>query len=128
MTAEGAIAAAEAEGLTLLRAENTAGFKHVSVQNSNAIRPFRAQKDMGAARAHIGDFATAEEAALAVARFLRSSVTPPAPPAAARATADDGGGGDRGGDGGGSGADPREQPRQKIDDGLLRRAAQQQPR
>ena len=75
MTAEGAIAAAEAEGLTLLRAENTAGFKHVSVQNSNAIRPFRAQKDMGAARAHIGDFATAEEAALAVARFLRSSVT-----------------------------------------------------
>ena len=33
MTAAEAHAAAEAEGLTLLRADNATGFKHVSLQN-----------------------------------------------------------------------------------------------
>ena len=39
MTAEEAIAAAEEEGLTLLRAENTTGFKNVQCNNSSASKP-----------------------------------------------------------------------------------------
>ena len=83
MTAAEALAAAEAEGLTLVRAENTTGFKGVYHSN-NVSKPFHAQLRHGGPGTHLGSFATAEEAALAVARFLagggrRGAARPQAP-------------------------------------------------
>ena len=69
MTAAEAHAAAEAEGL-FVRAENPVGFKHVS-RSSSAIKLFMAQPCHGGRQHYLGCFSTAEEAALAVARFLR---------------------------------------------------------
>ena len=67
MTAADAHAAAE--GLTLLRAENATGFKGVRLGN-NVSKPFQAVLWHGGRDNYLGNFATAEEAALAVARFL----------------------------------------------------------
>ena len=69
MTAAEAHAAAEEEGLTLLRADNPTGFKHVS-RYGDASKPFKAQLKHGGRHKNLRNFATAEEAALAVARFL----------------------------------------------------------
>ena len=69
MTAAEAHAAAEEEGLALVRAENATGFKGVC-RNGSASKPFKAQLWHGGRHNHLGLFATAEEAALAVARFL----------------------------------------------------------
>ena len=66
MTAAEARSAAAEEGLSLLTAENLTGFKGVSRNPSSASKPFKVQ--IGAK--YLGTFATAEEAALAVARFL----------------------------------------------------------
>jgi hypothetical protein len=70
MTAAEAHAAAAAEGLTLLRAENVTGFKGVSRAGRSASKPFQAMQKHDGRDKHLGNFATAEEAALAVARFL----------------------------------------------------------
>ena len=67
--AAAAHAAAEAEGLALLRAENSTGFKGVCRGNS-VSKPFQARPTHGGRKKSLGHFATAEEAALAVARFL----------------------------------------------------------
>ena len=79
MTAEMALRQAEAEGLTLLRAENTTGFKGVGFK-SGRFKPYQAQFGLG-------QFATAEEAALVVARKLvaqpLAQAAAPQPPAAA---------------------------------------------
>ena len=69
MTAAEAHAAAASEGLTLLRAETATGFKGVYRNNSGST-PFKAQLWHGGRANQLGHFATAEEAALAVARFL----------------------------------------------------------
>ena len=69
MTAAEAHAAAAAEGLALLRAENPVGFKYVARQ-INCYEHFQAQLKHGGCYNYLGRFATAEEAALAVARFL----------------------------------------------------------
>ena len=69
MTAAEAHAAAASEGLALLRAENATGFKHVCLGN-NVSKPFTASLRHNGSFRHLGVFATAEEAALAVARFL----------------------------------------------------------
>ena len=69
MTAAEAHAAAESEGLTLLRAVNSTGFKGVRHQNS-ASKPFMADLYRDGRSNYLGTFATAEEAALAVARSL----------------------------------------------------------
>ena len=69
MTAAEAHAAAAAEGLALLRAENPTGFKGVYRDDRNS-KPFRANLRHGGRKQYLGNFATAEEAALAVARFL----------------------------------------------------------
>ena len=78
MTAAEALAAAAAEGLTLLRADmgirrpsrqNVTGFNCVS-RRSSASKPFKANLWRDGRTKHLGVFATAEEAALAVARFL----------------------------------------------------------
>jgi len=93
MTAEEAHAAAAAEGLTLLRAENTTGFKNVSRKTAVEVKlskPFKAQLNHGGRNHHLGHFATAEQAALAVARFLAppaAEAAPAAPPAAPLAPA-----------------------------------------
>ena len=70
MTAEEAIALAAAEGLTLVRAENPTGFKHVSRNPRSASKPFNSKLKRGGRHKYLGQFATAAEAALAVARFV----------------------------------------------------------
>ena len=73
MTAAEAHAAAAAEGLALLRAENATGFKGECRRRTyrvpNVSKPFKASLRHGGRTNSLG-FATAEEAALAVARFL----------------------------------------------------------
>ena len=61
-------AQATAEGLTLLVAENKTGYFGVSLNTSSKINPFKAQVRRGGKRVSLGSFATAEEAALCVAR------------------------------------------------------------
>ena len=87
MTAAEIHAAAAAEGLTLVRAENSAGFKGVSHDPKRASKPFHANLRHGGRSNHLGTFATAEEAALAVARFLGpegAAAAPTPEPAAER--------------------------------------------
>ena len=76
MTAEEALAAAEAEGLSLLRAENTTGYLNVS-RADNYIHPYRAHFTHKMRKVDLGRFSTAEEAALAVARFFGSEGNTP---------------------------------------------------
>ena len=78
MTVEQVYAAAEAEGLVLLRDDgNKTGFMNVSKDRSTWSNPFKGQID----GRHIGVFPTAEEAALAVARArAAANNTPEAAP------------------------------------------------
>ena len=74
MTAEQALATAEAEGLHLRTASNITGYAHVSLESRrSAGRPYRLQIRRGKRNATIyhlsGTFGTAEEAALEVARY-----------------------------------------------------------
>ena len=59
---------AEAEGLTLLKADNTTGYFGVHLSNPAKPKPYRAQVRRGGKDVCLGCFATAEEAALCVAR------------------------------------------------------------
>ena len=72
MTAAEAHATAAAEGLALVPDENATGFKYVSLINDCVSKPFKAHRKDDGRMKHLGNFATAEAAALAVARFLRS--------------------------------------------------------
>ena len=72
MTSAEAHAAAAEEGLSLVRAENPSGFKGVAHTNK-AGKPYQAQAMHGGRQEYLGTFVTAEEAALAVARSLRSA-------------------------------------------------------
>ena len=59
----------EAEvGPTLLRAENSMGYFGVSLVKPGTSKPYQAQVKRGGKKVHLGCFATAEEAALCVAR------------------------------------------------------------
>ena len=69
MSAAEAHATAEAKGLALLRAENATGFKYVR-RDDRKSKPFQAQVKQDGRNRSLGNFTTAEEAALAVARFL----------------------------------------------------------
>ena len=94
MTAAEAHAAAAAEGLSLVPAENSTGFKGVSRYTSSVSKPFQVTLCHDGRNKFLGRFATAEEAALAVARFIgpegvAAALAPPRP----GARADDGGGG-----------------------------------
>jgi len=67
LTAEEALAAAEAEGLPLIRADtNRAGFKHVRPNTSNTARPY----SLFVEKKYTASFATAEEAALSYSRRI----------------------------------------------------------
>ena len=61
-------AQAEAEGLTLLVADNKAGYFGVVLTYTGRPKPFQARVSRGGEKVHLGSFATAEEAALHVAR------------------------------------------------------------
>jgi|MDSZ01.2.fsa_nt_gb hypothetical protein len=78
MTAAEVHAAAAAEGRVLLRAENSTGFKNVYPKSSTS-KPFQAQLRQSRLTKNLGSFATAEEAALAVARFLGPAGAAPPP-------------------------------------------------
>ena len=59
---------AQAEGLTLLVAENEAGYYGVCLASPGKPKPYGARVSRGCKQVHLGSFATAEEAALCVAR------------------------------------------------------------
>ena len=59
---------AEAEGLTLLVAENTTGYFGVCLSHPGKPKPYKARVKRDGNTVHLGLFATAEEAALCVAR------------------------------------------------------------
>ena len=61
-------ARAEAEGLTLLRAENSTGYFGVCLVKPGTSKPYQAQVKRGGKKVHLGCFATAAEAALCFAR------------------------------------------------------------
>ena len=60
-------AQAQAEGLTLLVSDNTAGYFGVH-HNSGKPKPYKAQVKRGGKTVNLGSFATAEEGALCIAR------------------------------------------------------------
>tara|TARA_B110001452_G_scaffold231025_1_gene207693 strand:- start:431 stop:2908 length:2478 start_codon:yes stop_codon:yes gene_type:complete len=124
MTAEEALRQAEAEGLTLHRAEGTStGYKHVTLLTRPKAAPYRTQLNRGGEVMSFGSFATVEQAALQIARLLRQEETaaaaaaasprtskpahaaksPAEPPAESRPPRCDGGDGDGDGDSGGGG-------------------------
>ena len=59
---------AEAEGLTLLKADNKTGYFGVYLKHPGKPKPYRAQVKRGGNQMSLGYFATAEEAALCIAR------------------------------------------------------------
>ena len=67
LTREQALQQAEAEGLTLRKADTKSGYANVGVL-SGRPKPYKAEVRRGDLQVHLGYFATAEEAALCVAR------------------------------------------------------------
>ena len=61
-------AQAQAEELTLRLADNKAGYFGVKLNNPGKPKPYQAQVSRGGKGVHLGSFATAEEAALCIAR------------------------------------------------------------
>ena len=59
---------ADAEGLTLRVADNTTGYFGVNLAKPGQPKPYQARVVRGGKRVHLGSFATAEEAALCIAR------------------------------------------------------------
>ena len=68
MTSEQAQQQAKAEGLTLRVADTKSGFFSVSLAKPGKSKPYQVQMKRGGKQVHLGNFATAEEAALCVAR------------------------------------------------------------
>ena len=77
LTAAEAMAQAASEGLTLQPSANAAGYRNVSIHRHKEL-PFRVKVQRagndGHRQGHLGYFATAEEAALAVARATSDTV------------------------------------------------------
>ena len=90
-----AIEAAEAEGLTLLRADNSSGFTYVyfnqRARNYTARLRIPANEDRNGYEKKLGQFDAPEMAALAVARYMQSEeyaeATAPATPRASQKSA-----------------------------------------
>eukprot|EP00964_Phaeocystis_antarctica_P016466 scaffold9104_cov56-Phaeocystis_antarctica.AAC.2 len=68
LTSEEARQQAQAEGLTLRVAENSAGYFSVKITHPGQPKPYEAHVRRGGKTVHLASFATAEEAALCVAR------------------------------------------------------------
>ena len=75
---------AEAEGLTLLKADNKTGYFGVYHYPGQPNKPYQAQVSRGGKVVYLGSFVTAEEAALCVARTPEGQAAArraaPAPP------------------------------------------------
>jgi hypothetical protein len=84
LTSEKARQQAQAEKLTLRMAENRTGYYGVHLNNPGRPKPYEAQVTRGGKKVSLGCFATAEEAALCVARSQEGRA------AAARAAAAEG--------------------------------------
>eukprot|EP00964_Phaeocystis_antarctica_P103602 scaffold68862_cov65-Phaeocystis_antarctica.AAC.2 len=67
-TSEEALQQAQAEKLTLLVSDSKTGYYGVSLRNPGNLKPYQAKVWRGGKDVHLGHFATAEEAALCVAR------------------------------------------------------------
>ena len=81
---------AEAEGLTLLAADNKAGYFGVRHNpQANRSKPYEAQVRRGGTMVHLGMFATAEEAALCVARSPEGQAAAKRPAAAPALTSEE---------------------------------------
>ena len=85
---------AEAEGLTLLEADNKTGYFGVYLKHPGCPNPYEARVWRGGNKVHLGSFATADEAALCVARTPegQEAATRPAAPPLPRRQAGSGGG------------------------------------
>ena len=68
MSSEEARQQAQAEKLTLLVADNSTGYFGVHLSNPGRAKPYRAEVSRGGKTVTLGYFATAEQAALCVAR------------------------------------------------------------
>ena len=68
LTSEEARQQAQAEKLTLLAVDNKSGYLGVHLSNPGQLKPYKAQVRRGGKMVHLGTVATAEEAALCVAR------------------------------------------------------------
>eukprot|EP00964_Phaeocystis_antarctica_P037307 scaffold21307_cov66-Phaeocystis_antarctica.AAC.3 len=68
LTSEEARQQAQAEGLALRVAENGTGFFGVCLNKPGQFKPYEARVKRGGKNVHLGSFATAEEAALCIAR------------------------------------------------------------
>ena len=68
LTSEEARQQAQAEGLTLRVSESKTGYFGVYLINPGQPKPYQAQVRRGSNQVHLGSFATAEEAALCIAR------------------------------------------------------------
>ena len=77
LTSEEARQQAQAEGLTLLVAENTTGYFGVCLNNPGKPKPYAAQVRRGGKQVRLGYFVTAEEAALCIARSPEGQAAPP---------------------------------------------------
>ena len=75
-------AQAEAEELTLLVADNKTGYFGVCLSNPSHPKPYKAQVKRGGKDVHLGSFATAEEAALCIARTPEGKAAAKRPAAA----------------------------------------------
>ena len=64
LSVEEVMAKAKAEGLTLERSGNAAGYRGVKVSTRSKSKPFQANVKRGGKNVYLGNFATAEEAAL----------------------------------------------------------------
>ena len=74
LTSEEARQQARAEGLTLRVAKNSSGYFGVSLANPGCPKPYHAQLTCGGKKVFLGSFATAEEAALCIARSPEGQV------------------------------------------------------
>ena len=81
-SAKAALQQAEAEGLTLLKADSASGYKVVYVDKRNLTKPYKVQVQRGGKSVFLGTFATAEEAALCFARTPEGRVAASAAAAA----------------------------------------------
>ena len=83
-------AQAEAEGLTLGRADNKTGYFRVHLNKPGQPKPYQARVWRGGKDVHLGSFATAEETALCVARSPEGQEAAKKAAAAPPLTSDDG--------------------------------------
>eukprot|EP00964_Phaeocystis_antarctica_P092609 scaffold59590_cov48-Phaeocystis_antarctica.AAC.2 len=89
MTSEEARQQAQVEGLTLRVAGNTTGYFGVHLAKPGQRKPYQAASKRGGKRVHLGYFATAEEAALCVARSPEGQAAAERPAAAAPLTSEE---------------------------------------